>query len=283
MTQSTVTGRRGILAGRPSGSSPAARLSSAIAAAHNDDTVVATSRDVSKLADLIPLAVIDGVEASIGPIDILVNNAGYILEGAVEECSDDEILAQFNVNFFSQIRLRAVLPSMRARRAGVIANLGSIAGWDGTPAAGFYCASKAAIAIYTESLRHEVAPLGIDVTCIEPGYFRTNFLTTSGGHKVTARKRINDLQAGTQQARDALVAYGLHQPGDPIKGARVIVEALTKTGRCEGRSLPGRLAFGPDAMATIGESMKREQEMMGTWRDIISSTDCDDVWVKWRV
>lgn len=192
--------------------------------------------------------------------------------------SDDEILAQFDVNVFSQIRLlRAVLPSMRARRAGVIANLGSIAGWDGTPVAGFYCASKAAIAIYTESLRHEVAPLGIDVTCIEPGYFRTNFLTTSGGHKVTARKRINDLHAGTQQARDALAAYNLHQPGDPVKGARVIVEALTKTGRCEGRSLPGRLALGLDAIATISESMKREQEIMDTWRDIISSTDCDDV------
>ena len=192
--------------------------------------------------------------------------------------SNDEILAQFDVNVFSQIRLlRAVLPSMRARRAGVIANLGSIAGWDGTPAAGFYCASKAAIAIYTESLRHEVAPLGIDVTCIEPGYFRTNFLTTSGGHKVTARKRINDLHAGTQQARDALAAYNLHQPGDPVKGARVIVEALTKAGRCEGRSLPGRLALGLDAIATIGESMKREQEMMDTWRDIISSTDCADV------
>ncbi|KAL4772276.1 hypothetical protein BDW60DRAFT_222572 [Aspergillus nidulans var. acristatus] len=267
----------------------------AIAAAQNNDTVVATSRDVSKLADLVPLgvipktldirasdaeikAIVDDVEASIGPIDILVNNAGYILEGAVEECSDDEILTQFDVNVFSQIRLlRAVLPSMRSRRAGVIANLGSIAGWDGTPAAGFYCASKAAIAIYTESLRHEVAPLGIDVTCIEPGYFRTNFLTTSGGHKVTARKRINDLHAGTQQARDALAAYSLHQPGDPVKGARVIVEALTKTGRCEGRSLPGRLALGPDAMATIGESMKREQEMIDTWRDIISSTDYDDV------
>jgi NAD(P)-dependent dehydrogenase (short-subunit alcohol dehydrogenase family) len=192
--------------------------------------------------------------------------------------SDDEILTQFDVNVFSQIRLlRAVLPSMRSRRAGVIANLGSIAGWDGTPSAGFYCASKAAIAIYTESLRHEVAPLGIDVTCIEPGYFRTNFLTTSGGHKVTARKRINDLNAGTQQARDALAVYSLHQPGDPVKGARVIVEALTKTGRCEGRSLPGRLALGPDAMATIGESMKREQEMIDTWRDIISSTDYDDV------
>ncbi|KAL4931476.1 uncharacterized protein BDV17DRAFT_297193 [Aspergillus undulatus] len=112
---------------------------------------------------------------------------------------------------------------MRARRSGVVANLGSISG----------------------------------VTCIEPGYFRTNLLTTSGEHKVTAQKQIS--------------------PGDPVKGATVIVEILTKTGRREGRSLPGRLALGRSAMATIGGSLKREQEMMDTWKEIIISTDCDDV------
>ncbi|KAL4981867.1 hypothetical protein BDW68DRAFT_192623 [Aspergillus falconensis] len=222
---------------------------------------MATSRDVSKLADLVPLgvipktldiraddaeiqAVIDDVGASIGPIDILVNNAGYVLEGAVEEgrLSDAEIHATFDVNVFSQIRLlRAILPSMRARRAGVIANLGSIAGRNGTPAARFQCASKAAIALYAESLRHEVAHLGIDGSC------------------------------------EALAAYSLPQPGDPVKGARVIVELLTRSGRGEGRRLPGRLALGRDAIVKIGESLKREGEMLDSWRDIITSADCDDV------
>ncbi|KAL4904314.1 hypothetical protein BDW74DRAFT_168369 [Aspergillus multicolor] len=267
----------------------------AIAAAKNGDTVVAVSRDASKLDDLVPLgiipkalditatdaeikAVVDEVEATVGPIDILVNNAGYILEGAIEECSHEEILTHFDVNVFSQIRLlRAVLPFMRARKSGVIANMGSIAGWSGHPAAGFYCASKAAIAMYTEALRAELAPLNIDVTCIEPGYFRTQFLTTSGGHKVTAAKCIPDLHAGTQANRDALVAYSGHQPGDPVKGARVIVEALTKTGRCEGRELPARLALGRDAIESIGASLQREQEVLDGWREIIASTDCDDV------
>ncbi|KAA8646571.1 SDR family oxidoreductase [Aspergillus tanneri] len=265
----------------------------AIAAAQNKDTVVATSRDPSKLADLAPLgvipkrldvrasdtevqAVVDDVVSNIGPIDILVNNAGYILEGGVEECSHQEITDQFDTNVFSQIRvLRAALPSMRARKSGVVANFGSIGGWNGLPAAGMYGATKAAIAIYTEALRNELTPFGIDVTCIEPGYFRTNFLTS--GHKITAKNRILDLNVSTQATRDALAAYSLHQPGDPVKGAQVIVEALTKTGRCEGRSLPGRLALGRDALTAISGSLAREQEMLDNWKEIIGSTDCDDV------
>ncbi|KAE8420633.1 hypothetical protein BDV36DRAFT_306439 [Aspergillus pseudocaelatus] len=264
----------------------------AIAAAQYGDKVVATSRDPSKLDDLKELGVIptklevhneteiqtviENVESTIGPIDILINNIGYILEGAIEECSNEEITTQFDTNLFSQIRvLRAVLPYMRARKSGVIANFGSIGGWNGTPAAGLYCASKAAVAIYTESLAAELAPFHIDVTCVEPGYFRTDFLT--GGHKMVAKKRIPELDVSTQQTRDGLAAYSLRQPGNPVKGAQVLVEALTKTGCCEGRQLPLRLALGTDSLTAIGRSLKREQEMLDSWREIIASTDCDDV------
>lgn len=286
----------------------------AITAAQNGDTVVATSRDPAKLADIASegviakkldvrasdaevKAVIDDVLSTVGPIDILVNNAGYVLEGGIEECryeftyflrvipqtltliygcSHQEIVDQFNVNVFSQIRvLRAALPSMRARRSGIVANFGSMVGWNGTPVVGFYCASKAAIALYTESLRDELAPFNIEVTCVEPGGFRTNFLTA--GHKVTAQNRIPELDLGIQPTRDALAAYSLHQPGDPVKGARVLVEAFTKTGRCEGRSLPGRLALGRDALAAIGGSIARGQEMLDSWGEVVGSTDCDDV------
>ncbi|GES63820.1 short-chain dehydrogenase/reductase SDR [Aspergillus terreus] len=243
----------------------------AITAAKHQNRVVATSREPSKLSDLVKLgiiakkldlrandeeirAVVDEVASTVGPIDILVNNAGYILEGAVEECSDQEIKDEFDTNVFSQIRvLRAVLPSML----------------------GMYCASKAAIAIYTESLRAELAPFNIDVTCVEPGYFRTNVLT--GGHKVTSKNRISELDAGTQTTCDALAAYSLRQPGDPVKGAQVLFEALTKTGRCESRQLPGRLALGLDSIDAIGASMAKEQDILDSWRDIIASTDCDDV------
>ncbi|KAL4804850.1 hypothetical protein BDV18DRAFT_161944 [Aspergillus unguis] len=265
----------------------------ALAAAQNNDTVVVTSRDPTKLTSLaaqgiIPRhldlsssdstiqQVISEVESSVGPIDILVNNAGYILEGAVEETSDDELTALFDTNVFAQMRiLRAVLPSMRSRRTGVVANIGSIGGWYGAPAAGFYCASKAAVAMYTEALHHEVAHLGIKVTCIEPGYFRTDLL--AGEHKVTVQGNIPDLDAATKEARGAMAAFNHRQPGDPVKGARVIVEALTGSGRCEGRGLPARLALGRDAMAAIGGSLAREREMLDGWEEIITSTDCDDV------
>ncbi|KAL9624971.1 MAG: hypothetical protein Q9204_007832, partial [Flavoplaca sp. TL-2023a] len=119
---------------------------------------------------------------------------------------------------------------MRARRSGVVANLGSIGGWLGVPAAGLYCASKAAITVFTESLRKEVQSLGIQVTAIERGYFRTNFL--SSGHKSRAAKVIADYESSIRDNMARLAAYDRKQPGDPAKGAQIIVEALAKTGRC---------------------------------------------------
>lgn len=166
---------------------------------------------------------------------------------------------------------------MRAQGTGTVANLGSIAGWAGGPAAGLYCASKAAVAIYTEALREEVAPFGIEVTCIEPGYFRTNFLAGDGSHKVNARGRVAELDAVTQATRSGLAAYNQHQPGDPAKGAQLIVEALTQTGRCQGRSLPPRLALGRDAVQMIGATLDRNRETLESWKDLVSTTDCDDV------
>ncbi|PLB53827.1 3-oxoacyl-reductase [Aspergillus steynii IBT 23096] len=283
------------------GASSGLGLQLALTASQHGDTVIATSRDPSKLAPLAeqnPLIIpkpldpataspdtlttlIDEITTAHGPIDILVNNAGYILEGAIEECTDAELEAQFAVNVFSPVRvIRAVAPSMRARSAGIIANIGSIGGWNGSPSAGFYCASKAAVGVYTEALKAELAPFGVDVTCIEPGYFRTGFLTS--GHKVSAGKRIPELDVATRGMREALEAYSLKQPGDPVKGAQVMYEALTKTGRFEvlreeGRHLPARLALGKDALDAIGGSLQREREMLDTWGGVVGETDCADV------
>ena len=193
--------------------------------------------------------------------------------------SAEEIEAQFGINVFAQLRvLRAVLPYMRAQRSGIIANLGSIGGWRGTPVAGLYCASKAAVAIYTESLKVELAEFGIETTCIEPGYFRTNFLSTlGGGNKITAEKQIPEMEETTQNSRSALKAYNNQQPGDPAKGAQVIVEALTRSGRCHGRTLPPRLALGKDAYEIIGGVLDQNRESLEAWKDVITSTDYDDV------
>ena len=183
---------------------------------------------------------------------------------------------QFATNVFGQLNvLRAVLPHMRSRRSGVVANIGSIAGWKGSSTGGLYCASKAALTVLTESLKVEVEDLGIEVTTIEPGYFRTSFL--SQGHQVMATRRIADLEKATAGARQGLKDYDHHQPGDPRKGAQIIVEALTKTGRCQGKPLPARLALGNDAVKYIGGAIDNYRRQLDHWAEIVSTTDCDDV------
>ena len=263
----------------------------ALAALAHGDTVVATARDPTKLSLLASrgalveqLDVLDSdanlaariaaILEKTSTIDILVNNAGYILAGGVEECSRDEVSAQFNTNVFGQLNvIRAVLPVMRKKRAGVVANLGSIGGWHGTPAAGLYCASKACSTILSEALRQEVAHLGIKVTAIEPGYFRTNFL--SAGHKTVARNRIEDLSEGTDGTYKGLDAYNQNQPGDPKKGAQLIVEALTGTGRCVGRELPVRLSLGSDAYQLVSGYIEGYKAELEGWKDVSTTTDCD--------
>ncbi|KAL8989052.1 MAG: hypothetical protein Q9169_008448 [Polycauliona sp. 2 TL-2023] len=258
------------------------------------DRVVATARDPTKLTNLescgamvVALDVLASdallkeqvakVVESAGQIDILVNNAGYILTGAVEECSRQEVLDQFQTNVFGQLNVaRAVLPHMRARRSGVIANMGSIGGWLGSPAAGLYCATKAAITVYTEALRQEVQGLGIDVTAIEPGYFRTNFLAP-GTNRSRAADVIPDYEPEIKDAMARLAAYNGKQPGDPAKGAQLIVEALTKSGRCRDRQLPARLALGNDAVKFIAAAMDANRKDLDHWKDLSSTTDHDDV------
>lgn len=264
----------------------------ALAALAHRDTVVATARDPTKLAQLAERGAIteqldvldsdeklssriDAIVKKTGGIDILVNNAGYILAGGVEECSRSEVEAQFSTNVFGQLNIiRAVLPVMRKKRSGVVANLGSIGGWAGSPAAGLYCATKACATILAESLRQEVAHLNIKVTSIEPGYFRTNFL--SSGHKTMAANRIADLAAGVDGTYAGLEAYNHKQPGDPQKGAKLIVEALTGTGRCEGRELPVRLSLGSDAYQFVSGHIDRYKKELESWKDLTTTTDCDN-------
>ncbi|OKL58024.1 hypothetical protein UA08_06763 [Talaromyces atroroseus] len=256
------------------------------------DNVVATSRNESKLADLAESgvhtvsldvnapqkdinAVVAEVISKYGSIDVLVNNAGYILEGGVEEASDEEARAHFDTNVFGQLAVaRAVLPYMRAKKSGTIANMGSIAGWRGGINCGLYCSTKFALAGITEALKKEVQPLGISVVLIEPGYFRTDFL--SGGHKVTPKKTIEDLVPVIKPLKDMFSMYDHKQPGDPVKGAQLIVEALTGTGRCAGRQLPDRLAIGSDAVAMISGVLEHKKKELDDWKDLAVTTDISD-------
>ena len=164
---------------------------------------------------------------------------------------------------------------MRSRRSGVIANIGSIAGWGGGPSLGAYCASKHALAAFSLSLQQEVASFGITVTCVELGYFRTGIL--EDGKAFEAKKVIPEYEDLMRVARGALKGTSMKQPGDPKKGAELVVEMLSGRGRGVGRVLPGRWAVGRDAVSFVEAALKRGEDMLEGWREVVSTTDCDDV------
>lgn len=187
-----------------------------------------------------------------------------------------EVSKIFNTNVFGPLTvIRAVLPYMREQRSGVVANMGSAAGWQCAAGVSLYCSTKYAIAAISESLRLELAPLGIDALVIEPGYFRTNFL--AAGHRAPTAGHIADYDGVMEPLHAMLGAFDQKQPGDPLKGVQAIVEILTKTGRAAGKTLPARLPLGSDSLATIAETCRVALEVVEEWRDIASSTDHDDV------
>lgn len=161
---------------------------------------------------------VDLVLARAGHIVILVNNAGVMHEGFAEETTMADAAAVMDTNFFGTVRVtHAVLPSMRARRQGDIINVGSLAAWVGEPGEAFYAASKAALARYTEALRHEVWHLGITVSLVEPGAFITGVLHSGSVNEAT----IDDYNGPREKAHLAL-HNALRHGRDPRKAAAVI-------------------------------------------------------------
>ncbi|GMF23389.1 unnamed protein product [Phytophthora lilii] len=274
-----------------------------LAALARGDRVIATARDASKLQDLVDQGaralaldvtasddelkkVIAKALSFYGTIDILVNNAAFLLGGAIEECSDEEAYQQFNTNVFGTLRmLRAVLPHMRAKRSGVVANIGSASGWTGIKTMGVYGSTKFALAGLTLALRAELELFGIDVTIIEPGSFRTAIL----GKGFSAMKNsIPDYHPITKPLHDRIAnvnaeAPGAKQPGDPAKGAQVIVEVLTKTGRWAGKEIPSRMLLGKDAVQIGDGVLQQTRREFDEWAAIASSTDHADVALQARL
>ena len=141
-------------------------------------TALCLRLDVTK-KDTIDAAVNAAIE-KFGKIDVLINNAGYCLRGAVEECTEEEIYAEFNTNFFGAVRMiQAVLPHMRKAGTGAIINFSSIAALDTSAGSAFYGAAKCALEGLSCGLRKEVEPLGIKVMVVEPGPFKTDFFDRS--------------------------------------------------------------------------------------------------------
>lgn len=153
--------------------------------------------------------------------------------------------------------------------------MGSIGGVRGTQGAGLYCSTKFAIAGITESLKAEVVHLGIDAVCIEPGYFRTNFLVP--GHKTPTAARIADYDPVMEPIRNMFNTYDRAQPGDPERGAQLIAEILTNSGRVARKEVPIRVPLGSDAIAFISAKAEETLQTMKEWKDLSSSTDHDDV------
>jgi len=248
---------------------------------HRGGRVVATARDVATLATLVEpsggraigvaLDVRDSGQAAaamarveaFGGADVLFNNAGYGFLGGLEESGAEEMAEQFDVNLFAPIRLaKAVLPGMRARGRGFIVNMSSIAGVQAFPGSPFYSGSKFALEGVSEALAGEVAPFGIGVMIVEPGYFRTDF----AGRSIRMTASPHPAYAELARRRAQVARFDGAQPGDPARGVAAIVAAM------EAEAPPLRLALGADAHAFAIAALDARRAELDRWADVTRGT-----------
>jgi NAD(P)-dependent dehydrogenase (short-subunit alcohol dehydrogenase family) len=254
-----------------------------IAAGHN---AVVTARDVEKVADLtvgvtervlaLPLDVtdpaqvtdaVDRAQDKFGGVDVLVNNAGYGYRAAVEEGDDADIRKLFETQFFGAVAMiKAVLPRMRSRRSGAIVNVSTIGVQIMPVGSGYYAASKAALEAMSGALHAELKPLGISVTVVEPGAFRTDF----AGRSLTQSNTVIDDYADTagKRRKEHDTGHGT-QPGDPGKAANAIIAAV------ESDEPPAFLLLGNDALSTYRRLAAARLDMIKAWEHLTTSTDID--------
>jgi NAD(P)-dependent dehydrogenase (short-subunit alcohol dehydrogenase family) len=206
-------------------------------------------------------------ETMAGRIDILVNNAGYGLVGAVEEASLDEVRAQFETNVLGPLAmLKAVLPAMRARRAGRIINITSVSGlavWAGT---GVYCASKWALEGLTQTLAAEVAELGINVINVAPGGLRTDF---AAGSKAIVADKIADYDGLARDAERIMADHAGREPGDPAKAAQAILTVADLD------APPLHLLLGEDALNYASGAAASLRADIDAWKELSLSIGFD--------
>lgn len=189
--------------------------------------------------------------------------------------SPAETQAQFDTNVFGLLNVtRAFLPYFRAQRSGTIGNVSSIGGWRGSAGIGLYCASKWAVSGISESLTYELADFNVKVCAVEPGYFRSNLLNP--GNRLAAKAHIPDYDGtASRKTAEGLEAYNNNQPGDIVKGAKVMVEVLTSSGVAAGKEVPLRLALGSDAYQVITGKCQATISLLDEWKDITTKTDHD--------
>jgi NAD(P)-dependent dehydrogenase (short-subunit alcohol dehydrogenase family) len=248
--------------------------------------VAATSRNAQELRtavgsdspNFLPLAVELTAEARVGEalaatvrqfgrLDVVVNNAGYGQLGSLEEVTDAEARANFEVNVFGTLNvIRHAMPQLRQQQRGHIVNFSSIAGIQGGfPGWGVYCATKFAVEGLSEALAAEVAPFGVKVTVVAPGYFRTNFLQAGSLKLATAKlpayQVVRDNEAYHDQIREAH-----SQLGDPAKGAAALIQIAAES------DPPVHLLLGADAYRLAEAKIKSLQAEMATWQALAHAT-----------
>jgi NAD(P)-dependent dehydrogenase (short-subunit alcohol dehydrogenase family) len=233
-----------------------------IAAGH-EARALALKLDVTSRAE-VAAAVAAALER-FGRIDVLVNNAGYGYVSAIEEGDDAQVRAQFETNVFGLIDLtKAVLPAMRAQRRGHIVNFSSIGGLVGFAATGYYHATKFAVEGLSESLAVECKPLGIGVTIVEPGPFRTDW---AGRSIVESAKVIDDYAATAGQRRIQTRERSGKQVGDPVRGAAAVIAAVTAA------SPPLRLLLGAPAFAAASAKLDAMRANFEVWKETTLGAD----------
>ena len=252
------------------------------------DSVVATARNPQSVADALgehpnllalrldvtqEAAAVLAARAAVdrfGRIDVLVNNAGYGLLGAVEEAGDAEVRALYDTNVFGLLNVtRAVLPHMRRQGSGHVMNMSSVGGYTAAAGWGVYGSTKFAVEGISEALAEEVRPLGIHVTVVEPGYFRTEFL--EGNSLVSTAARLDDYAGTVGAMRSFAASVSLKQPGDPRKLSLAMLKLA------DAPRPPVRLMLGSDTVRMVREKNRFVEQELGEWMALSLSTDHDDV------
>ncbi len=246
--------------------------------------VVATARKVDAIDEfstkypahsiILPLDVTDADSirhahddalAHMGRVDVLVNNAGYGVTGAIEEVSKSEYMPMFETNVFGLINMtKAFLPEFREQRAGHIVNFSSIGGLIGGPGWGYYNATKFAVEGLSQALRAEMEPLGVSVTVIEPGPFRTDFLGRSG---VEAQARLADYEPTAGKTREYFKTQAGRQPGDPQKAVEAVIAAVNAP------KPPKNLLLGKLALQRYRTRLDEIQGEIAAWEETTVGAD----------
>ncbi|MFM0738755.1 oxidoreductase [Paraburkholderia xenovorans] len=254
------------------------------AALADGNAVVAAGRNISAIVErlgdspaLLPVALdvtnetqakaaVQAALDKFGRIDVLVNNAGFGLLGAIEESSDADVRHLYDTNVFGLLNVtRAVLPTLRAQRAGHVINLSSIGGYRAAAGFGAYSSTKFAVEGLTEALRAELKPLGIHATVVEPGYFRTDFLDASS--LTVAREVIADYDETSGHVRRVAAGMNHNQPGDPEKLAAAMIELV------DASTPPLRLPLGTDTLKAIADKNAYVTQETEIWKVLSASTD----------